>query len=402
MSTSDFDDDYPDGDADFEWHEPEDDPPVKTRRRAAARGRSRRGGGRGRGGGFSIPEMNPRLIGLLVGAVVLVVVIALAVRNCQRDQLVDSYKSYVANSTTIITDSANQGEELRTTLSNNQRQGPQQLQTKVRQLANQSNALTESARDLDPPGKMNAAHNSLITVLEYRTNGLSGLADDLPDLINSNRNATVANGIAEQMQRFLASDVIYDDSFVGPAKIALEEDNIVDVEIPEGDDFHFLPGNTTRLASSTGAQSLVPRIKANGGGNANQGGTDDQDGTLRGLGIISVEASPAGTALSTSSETSVSATDLVWRVTVENGGDFEQTAIPVTVTLEYPGNPDDTITAERQIEVIQSKEEQVLEIPLSETPRLGESGTLTVNVTPVDGETSIENNTAVYPVKITI
>ncbi|MDH3226005.1 MAG: hypothetical protein OEM67_02805 [Thermoleophilia bacterium] len=391
------DDPSPAHDADFEWQDAEEPAPPQ-RSRSRGRARKRRGGG---GGRLSIPPPSPRLLGLLVAAVVLVVVIVLVVRDCQRDQLVDSYKTYVADSTALITESAGQGESLREVLNNNDNRGPQQIQTAVRQLANQSQSVVDETRQLDPPGKLDDAQASLITAFEYRTNGLNTLADNLPALIGSSNVNAAATGIAEQMQRFLASDVIYDDSFVGPALVALEDDNIADVEIPEGDEVHFLPGNTTRLASPTGARSLVGKLKTGGGGSGDDAtASDDETGTLRGLGLLSVEAQPSGQQLSTSNETTVSSEELVWKVTLENGGDFEEQNVPVTVTLSYPENPNDTITAERNIDVIQPKEQLTLDVPLSGNPRLGESGTLTVNIEPVEGETSTQNNRAEYPVKI--
>ena len=391
------DDPSPAHDADFEWQDAEEPAPPQ-RSRSRGRARKRRGGG---GGRLSIPPPSPRLLGLLVAAVVLVVVIVLVVRDCQRDQLVDSYKTYVADSTALITESAGQGESLREVLNNNDNRGPQQIQTAVRQLANQSQSVVDETRQLDTPGKLDDAQASLITAFEYRTNGLNTLADNLPALIGSSNVNAAATGIAEQMQRFLASDVIYDDSFVGPALVALEDDNIADVEIPEGDEVHFLPGNTTRLASPTGARSLVGKLKTGGGGSGDDAtASDDETGTLRGLGLLSVEAQPSGQQLSTSNETTVSSEELVWKVTLENGGDFEEQNVPVTVTLSYPENPNDTITAERNIDVIQPKEQLTLDVPLSGNPRLGESGTLTVNIEPVEGETSTQNNRAEYPVKI--
>lgn len=400
----DYDDPSPAQDADFEWQdaeEPARPPRSRSRKRRGKRGGSGSGGGGRRGGRLAIPPPSPRLLGLLVAAVVLVVVIALVVRDCQRDQLVDSYKTYVADSTVLITESAAQCEALREVLNNNDNRGPQQIQTAVRQLANQSQAVVDQSKDLDPPGKLDAANASLITTFEFRTNGLGTLADDLPNLIGSNNVNATSTGIAEQMQRFLASDVIYDDSFVGPAKLAMAEDNIVDVDLPESDDIHCLPGNTTRLASPTGARSLVGNLKSGGSasnGDATPDSGDDQAGTLRGLGLLSVEA--AGQQLSTSNETTVSSEELVWKITVENGGDFEEQNVPVTVTLSYPDNPADTIEVERNIEVIQPKEQITLDVPLSGNPRLGESGTLRVSIQPVDGETSTQNNSATYPVKI--
>lgn len=406
-------DDYPDPEPDFEWHDGDEDPappPRRARSRASGSRSSSRSGRRGRrggrGGGLSIPPPSTRLLGIVVAAIALAVVVTLVVRDCQRDQLVDSYKTYVADATVIVDDSAEQGNLLRSILNNNQSQDANQLQTRVKQLANQSQALVDRADALSPPGKLKAAHRSLVTALEFRTGSLNGLAADLPEIIRSDQANFGATQLATRMQRFLASDVIYIDSFVGPADLALSEDNISGVEVPRGDDARFLPGNTTSFASPSGAQSMIPNLKSGTtaqSGNAGGSDTDDdQTGALRGLELISVEALPSGQTLSTSTETAVDNSGLIWRVTVENGGDFDESGVNVVVTLSYDDNPADTWSLTRAIDFIQSKQQTTLDFSQGGEPRLGESGRLSVEVEPVENETTTANNSAGYPVKITV
>ena len=72
------------------------------------------------------------------------------------------------------------------------------------------------------------------------------------------------------MQRFLASDVIYSDEFVGPAKEALEKDDITGVEVPTGQP--FLP-NPALVNTEGAAKTLLPGARS-GSGSAGGGGGD--------------------------------------------------------------------------------------------------------------------------------
>ena len=65
------------------------------------------------------------------------------------------------------------------------------------------------------------------------------------------------------MQRFLASDVIYQDSFVGPAKQALADADITGVQVPDRQ--FFLSGIRADQASPTGAGQLIPGLQRTGG-----------------------------------------------------------------------------------------------------------------------------------------
>ncbi|WP_217914471.1 DUF11 domain-containing protein [Miltoncostaea marina] len=351
-----------------------------------------------------LQQPRARLLLMAVFAIILVVVIALVVKDCRRDQLVDSYTGYINDVAQIQTASAEQGAALRQVLANPRGDKPPQLRQKIAAIAEDARGLVERAEDLDPPGALSSPQRSFVLALEYRVTGLSTLAQNLPALLQSTDTQRKAAGIAGVMEIFLASDVLYKTSFQGPARTALEDDDITGVEVPALQP--FLPNTTLVSASSEdGARSLIPdlqrRTAARGGG----GGEDAEAGTLRGTSLESVLVLPSEDRLSPDTATTVQSTDLLkWRVTVKNSGDFDESNVVVRASFSYPDSPNDVDTKEVAIESIASGETATVDVPGPGTEAVifGDQGTLVIEVVPVTGETRVDNNTVEYPVKITI
>ena len=450
---ADFDDERPDFDAAFR-DEPEDDPRSRRRRtrsgrRAAAdeaaeaagpgdsegtgevprsrlrgggSGRSRRGssgsrpsrprtragrgGSRGgaSGGAAVLQQPRARLALGIAFAVVLVIVIALVVKDCQRSQLEDSYTSYVNEVAQVQTASAEQGAALRAVMDNPRGDKPPQLRQKISAIAKDAQALVDRADGLDPPGSLSSPQRSLVLALEYRVTGLEALAQNLPALLQSTDQQRTAAGIANVMELFLASDVLYKTSFLRPAQSALEDDDITGVEVPPL--AAFLPNTTLVSASSPdGARSLLPDLRRR----TAQAAGGDQDGAgasnLRGTSLESTVALPSDTPLETDSAATVQTSDLLkWAVTVKNGGDYDETNVIVRASFSYSDSPNDVDVREVPIESIASGATVTVEIPGPSTDKVvfGDQGTLAIEVEPVTGETRVDNNTVEYPVKITI
>jgi hypothetical protein len=202
------------------------------------------------------------------------------------------------------------------------------------------------------------------------------------------------------MQRFLASDVIYDDSFKGPAIQALEDDDITGIEVPAL--AAFLPNAS--YASPDGAKALLPDLQRRTA--ATQGGDDGESGgNLRGTSLESTVALPSETRLVPGQVTTVQSTELLkWSVTVKNGGDFDEQDIVVRASFSYPATPNDVDTREVAIDSLPIGETTMVEIPgpASDKVVFGEQGNLLIEIDAVTGETSTDNNRAEYAVKITI
>jgi hypothetical protein len=402
----------PEDDLDFDAFEdePADEPPPRSRSRGSrsrgsrparpSRGGSRGGGSRGGGGGGAAVLQQPRarLALLLAFAAILILVIVLVVRDCQRSQLEDSYTRYLNGVAQVVNQSAEQGTQLRQIMNNPRGDKPPQLRQKIAALAGEASGLVDQAEDLDPPGALSSPQRSLVTALEYRVTGLNSLAQNLPALLQLKDEQAKAIGIAEPMQRFLASDVIYADSFVGPAGEALDKDDITGIEVPKG--AAFLPNPA--LATPDGAKTLIPGLQRR---TPAQGGDQAGTGNLRGTSLVSTEALPSETRLTPGTAVAVQASDqLKWRVTVENGGDFDESGVVVTASFSYPSSPNDVTSQEAQIDAIGSGETVSVEIPgpPADVITFGEQGTLRIEIDAVSGETNTDNNAAEYPVKITI
>ncbi len=379
-------------------------------RRAGARGRGKSGGSSASdrsGGGSRRPSASSEgaaalqkpavRIGIAVaGVIILIIISTLVIQGCRRNQMENSYKSYMGGVTTIVTESGKEGDALQQVLQNQSGAKSQELQVQLRDLSNKAQGLVGQAENLQPPDSLSAPNQSLVTALQYRVTGLRALADSLPSVVDSKNRAYASATLASAMQRFLASDVIYQDSFVGPAKRALANADVTGVQVPDRQ--FFLGGIRADQASPTGAGQLIPGLQRTG--DSALSGTDTT-GTLRGTGLISVQALPQGVDLTAGSSTEIQASDtLKWQVTIQNSGDATETNVLVRVTFSATASAKDAQTAEKSIPSIDAGQQQMVTFPGPKSPTFGEASVLKVEVVPVPGETRTDNNGAEYPVKI--
>ncbi|MDP4621232.1 MAG: hypothetical protein NWS72_03115 [Thermoleophilia bacterium] len=337
-----------------------------------------------------------RIAMLVGGIIVLIIVLVLVVRGCQRSALENSYSSYMGDVTTVATASAKEGDALQEILLNKNGAQAPELQVQVRDLATKAEGLVGQAEGLSSPDALSAANQSLITALKYRVTGLRALGDSLPSVIDSKNRAYSSATLASAMQRFLASDVIYQDSFVGPSKRALADAGITGVQVPDRQ--FFLSGVRADQASPTGATQLIPALQRMG---TTDGTTTDGTTGLRGTGIVSVKALPEGVDLQAGADTEIQASDkLEWQVTVENSGESVETNVIVRATFASGASAKDAQTVEKAITSIEPGEQQSVTLPGPKSPTFGEASVLKIEVVPVPGEEKTDNNRAEYPVKI--
>jgi hypothetical protein len=358
-------------------------------------GSSRGSRGSGGSGGGTMQTPAARIGIAVLGAIVLIIVLVFIVRGCQRSQLEDSYSSYMGDVTTIVTASGKEADSLQEILQNKNGAKAPELQVQVRDLSNKAEALVGQAEALSAPDSLGAPNQSLITSLQYRVTGLKALADSLPSVIDSKNRAYSSATLASAMQRFLASDVIYQDSFVGPSKRVLADEGITGVQVPDRQ--FFLSGVRADQASPTGAGQLIPALQRTG----TTDGTTDTTGALRGTGIASVQALPQGVELQAGTDTEIQASDkLEWQVTVENAGESVETNVIVRATFASDASPNDAQTVEKEIATIEPGQQQSVTLPGPKSPTFGEASVLKIEVVPVPGEEKTDNNRAEYPVKI--
>jgi hypothetical protein len=375
---------------DFDFFD-EEEPPSweELPERAPEPSRGGRRGPRGRGPRFRAPSnLTPllRLVGLIALAILVVVLLAVWVEGCTTDRKTARFSDYMAEIGVIGTNSARLGRNLATTLTT---PGLKQedLDAKLRGFVQVAENQVRRAQSLRPPGPLFEAHEGAIEALQYRANGVKGLQVSFSEITSETDAATAGAQLALSMQRLLASDVIWTDSFMAPARAALDAEGVTGVEVPQSQ-FVTAPEITTASALA----AIWQRIQG-----ASTGGTPTG---LHGTGISYVKALPSGQLLSTTTETTIKVTDqLAFEVGVEDTGDAQEVQIVVTLTIPKQPEP---IVRKQTIPIIDPGEIKAVTFQVGTLVPFGERIAVRVDVDPVPGETNLANNSAEYPVIFTL
>jgi hypothetical protein len=331
--------------------------------------------------------MARRTIAVGVGLLVLILLV-LGVRGCLDDRKERAIEDYADNAAVLVRESNGQSKELFDLLQGSG--GPDRAvdaQNTVNGFRVQSAQIVDRARDLDVPDEVSQAQRYLLETLEFRRDGLAKIADDLPDALGDESRRQGSEGVARQMQVFLASDVIYAGRFQPSLRDALENEDLGEVRTP---DSAFIPDiewlQPERVASAiTGLRT-------------GSSGDDTATGGLHGNGLVGV--SLGGVALTPGGSATVPLSgDLAFEVQAANQGDSTETDVVVKVTV---GEGDDAIgPLEGTIDTIAAGETKAVTIPLEERPPTGQNVAIEVEVEPVPGEEKTDNNSQTYSVIFT-
>jgi hypothetical protein len=330
-----------------------------------------------------------RLIGLVAFAILIVVLLVIWVQSCQESSKDKTYKEYMAKVSDVSGSSQQIGKQLSTVLL---QQGLKeaQLEQRVAGLAHQEQLDVQRARAITPPGTLRDEHNALIQALQYRVSGLTGLASALAATANTKDTTRASTVLAGQMQRLLASDVIYQDSFKAPASGELDRQGVTGTNASGGPlvpDSNFL--QSADFVTPTTMVTVLQRIRG--------GAATPTTGGLRGTNLVSVKVQPIGTELSTSSQTKVIVrTNMSIDVTVEDSGDSQEAGIPVTLQIIQSGVA--PVTKHGKINFINPGEQATVSFTNFPAPNFSSPAQIKVEVQPVQGETKTDNNSADYSV----
>jgi hypothetical protein len=328
-----------------------------------------------------------RLVGLIAFAIALIVVLATVISDCTGSSKAAPYREYMQPMRQLAQDSEQVGRELNVALTTpgiKQAELEQQLQG----LAQQQQQGVTQARELSPPGKLRPEHQRAIEALELRVSGLNRLEDTFRQSSKDASAAQVGADLAAQMQRLLASDVVWEDLFYAPTVTTLRAEDVKGVDVPHST---FL--QNTDLVTQRGMTPIWKRIQGAATGGKVTG--------LHGNGIVSVKALPDGKVLQPGTDNTVTATaDLHFDVTVENSGDSQEVSVVVRLTIQQTPSP---ITKTQTIRLIDSKEQKTVTFEnLGQIVQFGKPTTMKVEVEPVAGETNTKNNAVSYPVIFTL
>jgi hypothetical protein len=375
-----------DTDIDFDFFEEE--PPTQEAAQAE-RGLRRRGPRGPRRPPRAPTDLTPllRLVGLIAFAILVIVLLVFWIQSCQESSKNKTYKSYMTKVSEVASASQTIGRQLSNALLQT---GVKQaaLQRRIAGFARQEQLDVERAREITPPGRLREEHQAVIEALQFRVSGLNGLANALAATANTKDVDRAAAVLASQMQRLLASDVIWDDEFKDPSRAELRRLGVTGTNESGGPlvtDSNFL--QSSELVSANNLAPVLQRIRG--------GSVSVSPGAIRGTNIESTEVLPAARELNTDSNTITVTTDLAFKVTVKDSGESQETQIPVTLTIEQAGA--ETITKRQVIQFINAGDTQSVTFTNLPPPKFATPATIKVEVKPVQGEKIIDNNSAEYP-----
>jgi hypothetical protein len=319
---------------------------------------------------------------LIAAAILLAVIFVLWLNSCRAGQKREAYQDYMEAVAARATESEQVGQRLNTLLTT---PGIRlaDLRSGLDGLRQEQAQILASARELDPPGPLRDQQESLIEALEFRVSGLDGLVRAFAQVQGEPNTETAGNDLAEQAQRLVTSDVVYDDLFKEGSSQIMDAERVTDVAVP---DSNFV--QTLDLASPTAWTLIVDRLTRS-----------PEAGGLRGNGIAGVRAQPGDQTLSPSEDNTVEASDrLSFQVLVENSGESQETQVQVNLTIQQ--NP--LIRKRQVIDLINPGDTKVVTFRDLGQVTFGTRTVIRVSVEPVEGETRTQNNTAEYPVIFTL
>jgi hypothetical protein len=312
----------------------------------------------------------------LGGGLVLLILIVLGVKGCLDARANRELGDYARNVTAIVEETQ---QTSKTFFERLEDPGSASVTDFIDQVnADRSAVDTYATRidDLSTPGDMSHAQANLELAYRLRANAMDEIAEKTDDALGDAGADKAMAAIARQMQKLLASDVIYEQVVRPEVDGILADNGISDSDLPEST---FL-ADEKWLEESTVSEAL----------GAVSGNSTDTASGLHGTGLTSVTVN--GTELIEGAPTTIAGEEGVTvEVSIQNQG--ESTENGVNVSVSYEGN-----TVSGEINELPAGEVGTAEIPLTPAPS-GEV-TLDIEVEAVDGEQVTENNEATYTLLI--
>jgi hypothetical protein len=372
-----------DDDIEFDFFEDES---ATTESQGPQRVRLPRRGGRGTG--MRRPAGPPRgltpILRLLAAIVVLVVIFVffgLAIQSCASTSKHDVYKSYMDNVAKIAHSSQDDGTAVANALTTPGKKAAD-ISATLTGIAQQEQQNVVQVGKLDPPGRLRPENQQLIEALRLRISGVQGMALALGGLTKTSKVSEEASVLADQGERLLASDVVWADLFQVPAAEVEKQQGVTGAAPP---DSVFVVNK--QLVSDSSITPLLQRLQGTPTGGTTPSGA-------HGTNLVSVVAVPNNQTLSESSTNFITAhTNLGFKVTIQDSGDFQEVGIKITLTIQQKP----VISVTKTIDVINAGEEKSVTFTNLGTVNFAQKENVNVDVAPVNGEVRLDNNKGTFP-----
>ena len=308
----------------------------------------------------------------LGGGLLLLVLIVLGVKGCLDARANRELSDYARNVTQIVEETQQTSKSFFAKLEDPGNASVTDFTDQVNASASAMDAYAARVDELSAPGDMSTAQGNLELSYELRANAFDEIAAKMSTALADAGAEKATEGIAKQMQKLLASDVVYEQVVRPEVDSVLASNGISDSDLP---DSTVLPDEKW-LEASTVSDALAA---VSGGSTSSVSGVHGSE--LSGVivnGTELVEGAPSTIAGEEGVEVEVQ---------VLNVG--ESTESGVTVAVTYEGN-----TVKEEIDELPVGETGTALIPLTPPPS-GEV-TLEVEVEAVAGENVTENNEGVF------
>lgn len=328
-----------------------------------------------RGGPPSREVLIRRAAALGVGLLILIL-LALAVRGCLNARQDRAIRDYVRDVSSIVNETNQTAATFFERLGNRGTLSVTEFVDEVNADRSAVDNYRSRIDSLDAPGDMARAQAALEDVYEMRASAMNTIAEQLRTALGEQGRERALQRITRQMSVLYSSDFMY--TLLAQSRInqVLEERGIGDTEAPAS---QFVPEGTTWLDEQQVSSAL---------GVSSTGGEADDD-LRHGTGLISASISGVDLQPDVTNIVSVEGTPEL-TVQVQNQGEAEETGVNVSVTIG------DGTSLTGSIPSLAAGVTDSVTIPLTPTPT--GSTTVTVEIAAVPGEQFVENNTATYEV----
>jgi hypothetical protein len=322
-----------------------------------------------------------RVVALGVGVLILILLL-LGIRGCLNARKERGFENYARDLSAIV----DQSNQLSATFFQ-RLQEPEgstselDLQGQISGDRNTAEGLLSRVESLDTPDELEGAQGELVQAFELRSDGLAGVADQIPNALGTEAPQEAVNSIVEDMKGFLASDVLY--ARARADIIGVLDDEGIAAEV-EGS--MFLPDPIEQWLDSVQLTTIITAA-------AGEEIACDVCGTE----LLSTTLNPGGLALTPDSLNTITLQGGPPEIDVEvqNGGDAEVNGLVVSFELTGGAEP---IQGETTIDRIPPGGIETATLAFESEPETGTELSLEVIVPPVPGETLTDNNSSAYPI----
>jgi hypothetical protein len=314
----------------------------------------------------------------LGGALVVLILIVLGVKGCLDARARGALSDYARNVEQIVNETNQTSKDFFGKLEDPGNLSVTEFTSEVD--ADRSamvNYLTR-VEGLSAPGEMSNAQHSLELVYILRAAAMEQIAKKMPTALGEAGAAKATAGIARQMQKLLAADIVYETVTRPDINGALADNGIEGDDVPKDT---FLPDGTKWLDEGEVRTAL---------GKVNGSTTEATTGGVHGLGLLGVRIGETEL-VAEAPNTVVTEGTLTPEVEVEVQNQGESTENGITVVVIADGKE-----TTQEIASIEAGATGTAVVPLTPAPE-GET-TLEVEAEPVAGEQVTENNEATYAV----